>query len=103
MERKERDYENNVYKSITFPMKVWVEFENIAHSNYNDCYWLAIKDMMAKSKVIDSVDLIKQDISRLYEIIDDLQSQIMESKEDKKKIEEEPSMTLGGNPIKKGD
>ena len=25
--RKERDYENNVYKNITFPMKIWVDFE----------------------------------------------------------------------------
>ena len=70
----EKGKEDTVTKKITFPMSVWVQFENFAKQNYGDCYWLAIKDSMSKSKMIDSIDFLRSEISILGEEIEEIKS-----------------------------
>jgi len=103
MEEKEMD---TVTKRVTFPLKVWVDFETLCTRYYGNCYWLAIKDCMEKAKVLDSIGLMKVDINNLNERLSDIEIRLEKGNgltEAEKQMEEEPAMTMGSNPIRKGD
>ena len=91
--------EDKVTKTFTFPMRVWIDFENEAKKNYGDCYWLAIKSMLVHSKVFESIDLLKLDIKNLYEELEQLKEEKGNALSEVEEAEDinEGLATLGGD------
>jgi hypothetical protein len=71
---------------ITSPMRVYEQFKDTADKEYGGCYWLYIKDLMEKGKMITYVDNIIQETDRRLSEIEDK----IEKKEDTEEL------TLGG-------
>ena len=76
------------------PMGAYEEFKNLAHNKYNDIYWLAIKDLMDKAKLLD---LVASYESRLYKLECDTYDSLEVSEAES--TPEQVTVTLGKNGI----
>jgi len=87
-----------VKKVISFPMKVWCDFETEARNKYGDCYWLAIKDMKEKAAIFDSVNILRTDIETLYAKVQELEERLTSGPNALSEVEKQ--FTLGEQGLK---
>ena len=57
---------------IIFPNDVYIDFRNYAKVNSGSCYWLAIRELMTKTKYLEEENYINKRISALEEKLDRL-------------------------------
>ncbi len=106
MDRKEELIKGDtVGKYITFPLSIWVDFEKLAQGKYGNCYWLAIKDMVEKTKAFDSMMIMRVDMDNLNERMGVLEQKLFQQpgnalSEAEEKQEDKPTtITLGNNGV----
>ena len=69
---------------VTTPMKVYEQFKDTADQEYAGCYWIMLKDLMEKSKMVNNVNFIMDNVSARLDKIEETIEQISNNSEEPK-------------------
>lgn len=89
-----------VETDIKLPLSVYERFKDYARNTTGGCYWLAVKDLLAKGEIFNTVSMLQIDLSNVSERVAIIEQELEEGRLEKaQKQQEKKPITLGKNPM----